>query len=251
MFTISIVIAPSGHALTHAGAAPVSKAAVAHVALAHHAALGVVLRHAVGAVPGAVLAADAGVGAVADDAGRRVFGVGVHRAAREAGGLQAVVAAHRQVGARGLRKEAAFDLADPPPVDRRRVAVLLVARHHAALAADALAHVEVESGTARLRPGAGRGGAKGRRWSCRCGRQACRCGASARTRRRRRPRESATVTPSSPPGHEVPYATSLAGLRSARQGALTLMPPSIGRPGAVRSLAATRSESAPDSVSDG
>ena len=89
-------------------------------------------------------------------------------------------------------------------------------------------------------------GGRGRGWWCRCGKWAYRCGASARTRRRRRPRESATVKPSSPPGHEVPYATSSAGRRSARQGALTLIPPSIGRPGAVRTLAATRSESAPD-----
>ena len=45
--------------------------AVAHVALADHAALGVVLRHAVRTIPGAVLTADAGVGAVAHDAGDR------------------------------------------------------------------------------------------------------------------------------------------------------------------------------------
>ena len=47
--------------------------AVAHVALADDAALGVVLRHAVRAVPRAVLAADAGVGAVAHDAGDGSF----------------------------------------------------------------------------------------------------------------------------------------------------------------------------------
>jgi hypothetical protein len=38
-----------------------------------------------------------------------------------------------------------FDFADASPVDRRRIAILLVARHDAALAADALAHVEVEA----------------------------------------------------------------------------------------------------------
>jgi hypothetical protein len=39
----------------------------------------------------------------------------------------------------------AFDLADAPPLDRRRVSVLLVARHHTTLAPDALRHVEVEA----------------------------------------------------------------------------------------------------------
>ena len=43
------------------------------------------------------------------------------------------------------REEAAFDLADAAPVDRRGVAVLLVAGNHAALAADAAAHVDVEA----------------------------------------------------------------------------------------------------------
>ena len=35
--------------------------------------------------------------------------------------------------------------ADAPPVERSRIAVLLIAGHHAALAADALRHVEVKS----------------------------------------------------------------------------------------------------------
>ena len=43
-----------------------------------------------------------------------------------------------------VRIPAAFDLADAAPVDRRRVAVLLVAGDDAALAADAAAHVEVK-----------------------------------------------------------------------------------------------------------
>jgi hypothetical protein len=119
--------------------------AVAHVALPDHAALRVVLRHAVGAVPGAVLAADARIRAVAHDAGHRVFRIGIDRAPGETGRLETVVAAHRQVGARRLREVPAFDLADAPPVDGGRVAVLLVARDHAALAADALPHVEVEA----------------------------------------------------------------------------------------------------------
>ncbi len=119
--------------------------AVAHVALADHAALGVVLRHAVRTIPGAVLTADAGVGAVTHDAGDRILGVGVNRTALQTRRLEAVVAAHREIRAAGGGKPSAFDLADAPPVDRRRVAVLLVAGDDAALAADALPHVHVEA----------------------------------------------------------------------------------------------------------
>src|SRR6185503_9994472 len=70
---------------------------------------------------------------------------GIHRAAREARGLCAVVAAHREKGPRGIREPAAFDLADAAPVDRSGIAVLFVAGDDAALAADALPHVEVEA----------------------------------------------------------------------------------------------------------
>jgi hypothetical protein len=44
-----------------------------------------------------------------------------------------------------IRIPAAFDLSDPPPVDFGWVSVLLVAGHHAALATDALRHVEVKA----------------------------------------------------------------------------------------------------------
>ena len=57
------------------------EAAVAHVAFADDAALGVELRDGVGAVPDAVLAADAGVGGVQDDAGDGIFFVGIDGAA--------------------------------------------------------------------------------------------------------------------------------------------------------------------------
>jgi hypothetical protein len=40
---------------------------------------------------------------------------------------------------------AALDFSHAPPVDRGRIAVLLVARNDAALAADALRHVEVKT----------------------------------------------------------------------------------------------------------
>src|SRR5688572_30163805 len=118
---------------------------MAHVALTDDAALGVVLRHAVRTVPGAVLATDTGVGAVLDDAGERILRIGVDRAALEARRLEAVIAPHRQERAGRGREEPAFELADTPPVDRRGIAVLLVAGDDAALAADALPHVEVEA----------------------------------------------------------------------------------------------------------
>jgi hypothetical protein len=124
---------------------PQRQTTVAHVALADDATISVVLRHPIRAIPGAVLTADAGVGAVLHDAGHRILAVGVHRTAAQTCRLDTVVASHRQIRPRGVRKPSAFDLADAPPVDRRRVAILLVARHHAALAADALLHVEVKS----------------------------------------------------------------------------------------------------------
>ena len=82
---------------------------------------------------------------MAHDAGGGILRVGVNRASLQAGRLEAVVAAHREVRTRRHRKPAAFDLADAPPVDRRRIAVLLVAGDDAALAADALAHVDVKA----------------------------------------------------------------------------------------------------------
>jgi hypothetical protein len=43
-----------------------------------------------------------------------------------------------------VRIVAAFNFAHPPPIQRRRISILLIARHHAAFAADALRHVEVK-----------------------------------------------------------------------------------------------------------
>jgi hypothetical protein len=120
------------------------QATVAHIALADDTAVGVVLRYAVRAIPGAVLTANAGVRAVADDARHRILGVGIHRAAAQTRRLEAVVTSHRQIRTRRIREPSTFDLADPPPVDRGGVAVLLVAGDHAALAPDALLHVEVK-----------------------------------------------------------------------------------------------------------
>src|SRR5688572_8798702 len=115
------------------------------VALADHATLGVVLRHAVRTVPRAVLTADARVGTVKHDARGGIFCICVNRTSAHACRFDAVVAAHRQVRTERLRIEAAFDLADASPIYRRGVGVLFVARDHAAFAADAFAHVEVKS----------------------------------------------------------------------------------------------------------
>lgn len=117
---------------------------MAHIAFAYDAAIRVVLRNSVGAVPGAVLAPDAGVRVVTDDTGYRIFGVGVHRAASHAGGFEAVIAANGEIMALSERVSSAFDLAHASPENVGRIAILLVACNNAALAADALRHVEVK-----------------------------------------------------------------------------------------------------------
>ena len=61
----------------------VCEAPVAHVALAYNAALGIELRDRVRAVPYTILAADAGLRRMKNDAGSRIFRVGVDRAALE------------------------------------------------------------------------------------------------------------------------------------------------------------------------
>ena len=74
---------------------PLRQPAVAHVALPDHSALGVVLRHAVGAVPRAVLAADAGVRTVPHNSGYRILRIRIDRTPCEAGRFEAVIASHR------------------------------------------------------------------------------------------------------------------------------------------------------------
>ena len=118
---------------------------MAHVAFADDTALGVELRHSIRAVPDAVLAADAGVGRVQDDPGDGVFRVRIDRAALEAIGIEAMIAAHREIVALRIGIAAAFDLADAPPVNVRGIAVLLIARDLAGAASDALRHVEVKA----------------------------------------------------------------------------------------------------------
>jgi len=118
---------------------------VAHVAFPDHSALGVVLRDAVRAVPRAVLAPDAGIGAMPHDAGNGILRIGVNGTSMQTRRFEAVIASHREKRTRRHREPAAFDLLNPPPVDRGRVAVLLVTGDDTALAPDALAHVDVKA----------------------------------------------------------------------------------------------------------
>src|SRR6185436_16486502 len=79
-------------AALHAGGGLAHRQPVAaHVALADDPLLGAVLGGVVRAHQGAVLAADALVVEVADDAGHRILLVALHRAAGHAGGIDAVV----------------------------------------------------------------------------------------------------------------------------------------------------------------
>ena len=66
------------------GLAAIGQPAVAHVALTDHAAFRVVLRDAVGTVPSAVLAANAGFWIVLDDTGNRILFVGLDRTTDQA-----------------------------------------------------------------------------------------------------------------------------------------------------------------------
>src|SRR5438128_1548804 len=81
-----------------------------------NAALGVVLRHAVRTIPGAVLAPDAGLGAVQHQSRCGVLVVGIDGAAAQARRIHAVVAPHREIRAQRRRIKSAFDLANAPPV---------------------------------------------------------------------------------------------------------------------------------------
>src|ERR1035438_3893629 len=109
------------------------------------AALGVVLRHTIRAIPGAILTADADIRAMAHDSGGAIFGVRIDRASRHACRFHAVVASHREIVANRLRIDAAFDFADAAPENIRRVSILLVAGNHAAFAPDALGHIEMKA----------------------------------------------------------------------------------------------------------
>ena len=79
-----------------------------------------------------------------DDPGEIVFEVGVDWAACHASGLEAVVAANREVMSLGERITTALDFAYAPPENVGRISILFVAGHHAAFTANALRHVEVK-----------------------------------------------------------------------------------------------------------
>jgi len=118
---------------------------VAHIAFSDDAALWVVLRHAIGAIPRTVLAADACFGTVQNYARDGILRIRIHGTSSQAGGLDAVIASHRQMQPLCVRIPAAFDFADPPPVNFGRIAVLLVASHNTTLAADAFGHIEMKA----------------------------------------------------------------------------------------------------------
>jgi hypothetical protein len=82
---------------------------------------------------------------VLHDAGCGILCVGLDWTTDQAGWLQAVVAAHRQVQAMRIGIPSAFDLSHPSPIDVRRISVLLVAGYNAALATDALRHIKVKA----------------------------------------------------------------------------------------------------------
>jgi hypothetical protein len=103
------------------------------------------LRYAIGTVPGAVLATDANIGAMTNDPSRAVLRVGIYRAPGHASRFKAVVTAHREIVSKRIRISAAFNLAHTTPENVRRIAVLLITRNNAALAPDALCHIEVKS----------------------------------------------------------------------------------------------------------
>jgi hypothetical protein len=56
-----------------------------------------------------------------------------------------MIAAHREIVAKRIRVGSAFDFPHAAPENIRGVPILLVAGHHATLAADALGHVEVKA----------------------------------------------------------------------------------------------------------
>jgi len=76
-----------------------------------------------------------------------------------------MIATHRKMEALCVGIPAAFDFSDTPPIDIRRIAILLVAGDDTALTADTFRHVEMKAvllaeseGTPR---NAGRGGIEG------------------------------------------------------------------------------------------
>ena len=123
---------------------PIRQPPGAHVALAHDAEPGAVLRHLVRAGENAVPAADALVVQVMHDTGQRVLFVGAHRATVHAGWLQAVVARGDRLLHRLLRA-AAVQQADRTPRLAPLQTVQAVAGGDARLAAGTAVEVHLET----------------------------------------------------------------------------------------------------------
>ncbi len=121
-----------------------AETAVAHVALADDAEAFAVFRDVVGTLQDAILAADALIIEVADDAGERIFFVGEDGAAVEAGGVGAVVERGRDGLRKRMRVVAADEQADVAPRFLVVEAVERVAGGDAGFAAGAGIQVDLE-----------------------------------------------------------------------------------------------------------
>jgi hypothetical protein len=118
---------------------------MAHVAFSNDSAFGVELRYGIWTVPDAVLAPDACLGRVQDDAGCGILLISIDRATAETVCGKTVVAPHGEIVARGIGPYASFDLPDASPTNICRVAVLFVAGDLTGATADAFRHVKVKA----------------------------------------------------------------------------------------------------------
>ena len=169
-------MADSGPGRSHAGEPGdhPQASAMAHIALAYNAALRIELRHAIRAVPHAVLAANARIRGMQDNSRRWIFCVRLDWASLHAFGVETVIAPHRQVTALRIGPCTSLNLTKAPPVNLGWIAVLFIAGNLAGTAADALGHIEmkailftlVQCARFGMRPGAGIGGHSKTRARC-------------------------------------------------------------------------------------
>jgi len=153
----SVVLPPGGHihdlnfdsgfrAGVHAcGFEALGQPAVTHIAFADNTSFRIELRHAVGAVPDTILATDAGICRVKNDARHRIFLVRIYRASLQAVRIKAVVASHGKIVALRIGIRASFNFADASPPQVGRVVILLIAGDLAGSAANAFGHVEMKA----------------------------------------------------------------------------------------------------------
>ena len=118
---------------------------MAHVALAHHATLSVILRNSVRTIPHAILTTDALSALCRTTPVTGSLRVRLHWTSDQARWLQAVIAAHRQVMTLRIWVMPALHFANPPPIDCGGIAILFVTSHYAAFATDTLRHIEVKA----------------------------------------------------------------------------------------------------------